>query len=368
MKTKNKNIKYKMGIKNLNNFIKKKYNNCIQTKNISDLISKTMCIDTPCLIYKLKFSNPSENSKNWINNFLNFILKLLNNNTNMWFIMEGKAPIEKKNTQEQRSIAKTKLINRTIYLKTLLNNYYFNNIITEELNAEWNKLKPKDSIESFNPDFFEKKIIKRELYSGYVSKEDYNLIQEILDVFEIPYIYSETEAETLCAYLNKTIDFIYSHDSDVLAYNTSKGLINNINFSDNNFTFIDKKELLTLMNFTNEQFIDFCILCGTDYNITIKKIGIINSFKLISLNKKLENLNLSDEDLKNLNVEWIRHKFNLCEFNNTQIIYYPFKIHYLNLNLLNVILDKNNIVLYNYVQENIKSYLEIQTAQDLLHI
>lgn len=357
-----------MGIKNLTNFIKKKYNTSIEQKPITELISKTICIDTPCLIYKLKFSNNCENPKNWVNNFIYFIIKLLNNNTNMWFIMEGTSPLEKKNTQEQRSISKIKLINRTNYLKNLLNNFFLDNIITEEIKSEWEKIKPKDSEENFNPSIFEKKIKKRELYSGYVTTEDYNLLKQILDVFDIPYIYSENEAETLCAYLNNKIDFVYSHDSDVLAYINSVGFINNLNFTENVFTFINKKKLLDLMNLDNEKFIDFCILCGTDYNTTVKKIGITTAFKLISENNKIENLNFNKEEFDLLNIKWIRDKFNLIEFNKTESYNFPFRFNYLNIDLLNTIVEENNINLYSYVKEMIDFYIEIQLAKDLIEL
>jgi 5'-3' exonuclease len=44
------------------------------------------------------------------------------------------------------------------------------------------------------------------------------------------------------------------------------------------------------MNFTQEQFIDLCILSGTDYVATIPKVGAKTAFSLINEHISIENI------------------------------------------------------------------------------
>ena len=49
-----------------------------------------------------------------------------------------------------------------------------------------------------------------------------------------------------------------------------------------------KDEVLEELELTKEQFTDFCILSGTDYNDNIYKCGIVNSLKYIKKYKTIE--------------------------------------------------------------------------------
>ena len=44
------------------------------------------------------------------------------------------------------------------------------------------------------------------------------------------------------------------------------------------------------LGLTEEQFIDFCIMCGCDYNKNIPKVGPANSYTLIKEHKSIDNL------------------------------------------------------------------------------
>lgn len=304
-----------MGIKNLMQFLKKKHNECISVKNIEELRDKTICIDTPCLVYKYKFS-----SENWINQMIYFIVQNIQNNTDMLFIMEGKSPVEKKSTQIQRRESRDKVNNKTKYLKVLLDEYKETGKISEELNTEWKKLSKDD----FTENQFERIIKKRESYNISVTNEDYNILQKLLDSFNVSWITSENEAETLCGYINnvKKCDYIYSHDSDVLAYTGVNGFINEINFKEKSFTFVCKKTILKELKINEEQFIEFCILCGTDYNVNdIKKFGIISSYNFISSNKQINDMKLDQDIREKLNVDFVKNKFSHQDCNHIEFKY-----------------------------------------------
>lgn len=329
-------------------FIKQNYKECISEKNISELSGKIIAIDTPCLMYKYKYTL-NNNKYNWVNYLLFFILNCIENNIDLVFVLEGKAPREKDITKAKRTKIKENIIKRRECLTKLFEKYKEDGILSRELLDEWNKM---ENNSPFSEKIFEKNLKKVQLYSECVSKEDYNLFYKILEAFNINIFQSISEAETTCAYLFKKnkVSFIYSHDSDVLAYSSTNGFIVDIDFKKNKFEFVDKKKLLELMSFNESQFIDFCILCGTDYNKTVPKIGIKTSFKLISEKHNINNLNFSEEHLEQLKVTWIRDKFNLEEFADFVFEDFIIKWPLCDLEKINDIISCYGIVIYFHVQ------------------
>ena len=89
--------------------------------------------------------------------------------------------------------------------------------------------------------------------------------------------------------LNGKVDGVLSDDTDVLAYGT-KLFLTGINTTKNSCIEIQIDNILDQINFTYEQFRDLCIMCGTDYNSNIPKIGPESSYKLLTEHKSLENI------------------------------------------------------------------------------
>lgn len=340
-----------MGIKNLMQLIKKSHKDCVITLPLQQLSGNTICIDTPCVMYKYKYTNFSDNKNNWVNSLLYFLIKMIEFNIDCCFVLEGIAPPQKNATRTNRIKVRENVIIRSDKLEALYETFKINNTVSEELNKEWKALKQTGD---FNGEIFEKILKKREIYTQNVTKADYDILSEILESFNIPTIQSETEAETLCSFLQKTnkTDYIFSCDSDVLAYNGVSGFISEIDLKNNSFTFIDKTKLLNRLELDSAAFIDFCILCGTDYNDTLNKIGIVSAQKLIRKHSSINNLNLCEEDIKKINVTWIREKFNLKEFSDEIGIYFKWPI--LNHDSLYKCIEKHNIQVYCYISKLLK--------------
>jgi 5'-3' exonuclease len=51
---------------------------------------------------------------------------------------------------------------------------------------------------------------------------------------------------------------------------------------------VNYKKLLKKMNWNRNQFTDFCIMCGTDYNKNIPRVGCESAYKLIDKYKSIE--------------------------------------------------------------------------------
>lgn len=356
-----------MGIKNLHKFIKDKFPSCIHEMSLNDLKGKIVAIDTPCLMYKYKFGCFSDNKKDWINSLIFFILKMSQYEINCCFVNEGKAPVQKQITQENRVKARESVVKRTDYLKTLLNDYTSSGTISDDLKKEWDKLKQDTP---FNFNIFKEKLNKRDIFAESITQEDYDIFNEILSIFSIVSVQSETEAETMCAFMNASnnVDYVYSFDGDVLAYDGVNGLIPTIDLKSECFTFIDKKQLLECIELDTNSFIDFCILCGTDYNKTIPKIGIVNAYKLIKNFKYIDNIDSIGEEEKRenyLNVCWIRDNFTFKHsigHNNGSNLFYPWpKVDF---DKLSNLMIRENSHMFSYVKEIFDKFLKERVIDD----
>lgn len=354
-----------MGIKNLMKYIKQNHSEAIINKDISELEHKIVCIDTPCLMYKYKFSNFSEGKTNWVNNLIFFLLKSIEYNIDCVFVLEGNAPEQKNETKAERVKAREGVVKRSSYLTKLFTDFLDTGVVSEELSVEWNKLKHSGS---FNPEIYEKMLKNRQIYSEHVTKEDYSLFLEVIDAFNICSVQSNNEAETTCSYIlsQKKCDYIYSHDTDVLAYKGVNGFISDINLKDKNFTFVDKVILLQQLKFTEDEFIDFCILCGTDYNKTINKVGIVSSLKLITKQRTIENLSISPEDIQKLNISWIREKFSMKEFEDNKNDELSFKIPWPKCNriIMDDIISNYNITIFHYIKSMLESFYQTSKEEE----
>ena len=163
-----------------------------------------------------------------------------------------------------------------------------------ELCKEENKIPRLLSTESFfKEDMIVSKIKKLELQTISITSEDFTLVKELFKILGMPYYQATTEAEATGAYLCRQgiVHGVMSEDTDVMAYGSPK-FITGVNTHSETCCEIDIAEVLEKLEMTYEQFRDICIMCGTDYNKNIPKIGPQKSFDLI---KKLGSIDNIDE-------------------------------------------------------------------------
>ena len=129
-------------------------------------------------------------------------------------------------------------------------------------------------------------------------------------------VISNSEADhTLTSMSNKIENsFILSGDSDFLLLG-SNSLILYPNFKDNSYEIIYLENVLKCLNLNYAQFVDFCLLCGTDYYSKCdKNLGPAKILKLVT------NLNQNQIDkVVESKFNWPKEKlFNLRKFILTQ--------------------------------------------------
>ena len=134
-----------------------------------------------------------------------------------------------------------------------------------------------------NIEVIQNKIEKMKRYIFSITQVDYDMTKNMFDIFSIPWIIAPMEAETLCSDLciQKKIDAVLTEDSDVFAYGNPMTILN-INIFDDTCTYINYDELLNTIDMMDGSFLDFCILCGSDYNSN-NFFNFLNKFFILFL-------------------------------------------------------------------------------------
>lgn len=332
-----------MGIKNLSQFLKKY--KVTKTFSIEKLKYRKVGIDTPMFLFKFKsITEPSTND--WLGCFITFIAFLRKWDVHPIFVIEGKAPPEKSITQEERRDQRQKMIDKTTALENDLEVYISTGKISDILFQTWEKFKHKNnkslllkkplSKTFINVEAIKDEINRRKRYEINITSEDIVNLKKLFDLMGVSWIQSKCEAETDCVSLfyDGMIDYIVAEDTDVLAYYNSledKDLkvITTFNITELTFNQISKNMVLETLNLTQKSFTDFCIMCGTDYNKNIFRVGTETSYKFISKWYNIENIPLDTTILNHIRVREIfnvksnfeiHDKIRWCRFPNLDFI------------------------------------------------
>lgn len=288
-----------MGINNLFQHLKKKHPKLTHKKYLTNICyGKKILVDISSYIYKYK----AIYNDYWLKMFINFILFFKKSNLHITFIFDGKAPILKEEEQKRRFIEKEKLQDKAANLYIDLENYkntgektdFLIDIMTKIIKNREKKGKVDQKVKKLlhssdkkeeqeillDVDLLEGRLktIEGQLFS--ITDEDIWNLKTILNYLGICYIQANTEAETLACYLcnQGKASIVISEDSDTLAYLNENGIaISKFKPETGMCDVIYKKEVLKEFEMTNEQFLDFCILSGNDYNENIKLIGPVKA-------------------------------------------------------------------------------------------
>lgn len=305
-------------------FIREKYPNEIQNMNLSNFYGQVFMMDIMSYIYKFKITMRDK----WLQSVINLIKIFKLNNVHVNIVFEGISPVEKNKEREQRREQRKKQEQKITDIKNDVDKYHKTGFISELLKEVFEKIKQSDTdkvnrllhfnkqenvtpIQTINYKMLEQLeeyLDKKENQLVTVTDQDANKIKEICDVFGVPYFQSENEAETLCCRMclnvkdentnknHKTPIGVISEDSDVLAYGANM-LLCDLNISNGECNVIYLPSVLKSMNFTYHEFLDFCILSGTDYNNNIPGIGTIKCLELLGKYKSIENIFNNEEKM-----------------------------------------------------------------------
>ena len=335
-----------MGVKNLKKFIRERYPNEIQKMNLSDFYGQIFMMDIMSYIYKFKVSM----QERWLQSVINLIKIFKSNNVHVNIVFEGESPVEKNKEREQRREQRKKQEKRISDVKDDIDKYHQTGVISDLLKEVIQKINQTDTekvnrLLHFNNnnqssqipltinyktlEQIEEYLDKKENQLVTVTEQDANKIKEICDVFGVPYFQSENEAETLCCRMclnvkdqednRKRVPIgVISEDSDVLAYGANI-LLCDLNISNGECNVIYLPSLLKTMELNYNEFLDFCILSGTDYNNNIPGIGSVKCLELINKYSSIQSIFSNEEKLieKKINDALKKKTEKKCQNDNT---------------------------------------------------
>ncbi len=314
-----------MGIKNLHKFLKKHCENIYVEKHLSHYAYKTVAIDTSLYMYKFKACY----ANGWLTSFINLVSMLRKYNIHCIFIYDNGCPKEKIQEREKRSADRDRLQEKVDMIQSHLDDYYNTGHISELLKTISNKDTP-DKVkrlltgERFDIKAVEKHLRKVQSQIIHVTKRDFDLTRELFDILNIPYADAIEEAEKTCAQLcvEGKVDFVLSEDTDVLVYRTPL-FLTKLDMSADTCMEIDINTLLETIEMTYEQFRDLCIMCGTDYNTNIPRVGAETAYNALIEYKSIEGIaeNISKMDTSILNHERVRELFSFTDECNIEMMY-----------------------------------------------
>jgi 5'-3' exonuclease len=250
-----------MGVRKLNKFLTtrdiiKSYRNIQEfidehkyTKNSNNSHNGKIVIAIDFWLYAHKFLH-SCRSKNILLGFWYQIMNFLSYGIIPLYVMDGAVPIGKRVKVEER-------------MKKRANYKIRINAIDIEIEKYINV---NDFVNIDQTDILENMLDKKEKLQKHIKKiktsELYN-IYKLFDVLGVPYIKADFEADALCAKLFKEniITACLSDDMDMLAL----GCGSTIKFQDGLLVEFNLKQVMNELKFTQDQFIDMCIMFGCDY-------------------------------------------------------------------------------------------------------
>lgn len=257
-----------MGIRGLNNLIKKYAPDAISEKEISLYKGSKVAVDCSILLYKFKYACRAPNSH--IVGIANRIKYYFMNGILPVFVFDGTPPEAKKNVLVKRQANKERMYLR---LEKLRERIPENNEEEKNINDEIEKITSQLIV---------------------IKKKDVEECKEFLEMSGIPYCTAPEDAEKYCAFLQKNglVDYTVTDDTDATTFGCNKILKTGISRF---ITEIDTDVILSKFEMDMSSFVDFCILSGCDYTEPIPQIGSVTSFNLIRKYQCIE------EVIKNIN-------------------------------------------------------------------
>lgn len=280
-----------MGIKRLNKFLRSK-SLVTEYSSFDEYIRNAIYKKNPVIVidegeyhrYKIALG------KNAILGMLNKILQFMLRGTLPLFIFGGVAPLAKKGAIQNRL---KKIQKNKENIQAIVKKMHYSiplNDVTSQI-EQWKEKHPElsnieldiynfvetqkymDIPENISNDIwfntgnmndFEEKIVKSNRQSVTVTYEELETVKILLKILNVPYLEADGEADALCAALYK-MGLVYcclTNDMDLLPFGCYR--IIQIH-PDKKVTEFDLNRILEKLNLTLDQFIDMCILMGSDY-------------------------------------------------------------------------------------------------------
>jgi len=284
-------ILHQMGVKYLNKFLIQKCPKAITLTKMSELQNKILVIDTNIYLYKFNMGNNS-----LIENMYLMLSIFEQHQITPIFIFDGKPPTEKKKLIDKRYKEKSDAEKEYEELSQKLENNQLSNS------------KRKDIVNKLN-------LLKRKCVC--ITKDDIQEVQVLISSFGFTYMQAPQEADELCSLFVKSGKAwaCVSEDMDLLVHGTPR-VLRYLSIPNQSFVFYDTCKILFELNITQCEFMQICVLSGTDYNLDIHN-NIEDLFNLFYKFKDDENYKKNSNELEF--ISWLREISKLPDYSYIHI-------------------------------------------------
>ena len=317
----------KMGIKNLNKFIREKCPHSINCISISELRGKIIAVDISIYIYKYQ----SEGTL--LDNIYLMMTIFRNYGVIPIIVFDGKPPAEKKELLIKRKQDKASAKEEFNKLK-------------EQLKMRDNTMSEQDKQEIISS----MDILKKQFVS--IRKEHVDNVKRLIELCGIMCVDAPGEADQMCAslVLDNTAWACMSDDMDMFVYGATR-VVRYFSIMNHTVVLYTMNGILKELNMTQKEFREICVLSGTDYNIATNsemKQKTLNEIYTIYTSYKKENIR------ENF-YEWIKKQYSDYIIDDT-ILFQVYKM------FCSESYDTHNIVVTRYPveKEKIQELLETE--------
>lgn len=284
-----------MGISNLNKFLR---NNCPEVYeyiHISEYSFKKVAIDISLYLCKYKIVCGDR----WLTAFINLVACLRKNEIHCVFIYDSGAPPDKAAERAERAEHRDKIEQKVYLLEEAMEKFHMTGEVDPiliELNKKGDQKTPQRLLgriknETINMGEIEAKIEKMRSYILDISPQDFALTKQLFTLLEVPYYDAPLEAETMCADLCKRglVDAVLSEDTDVIAYD-SPVFLSKIDTTNETCIRVCPSAIKEALELETSELLDLCIMCGTDYNKNIFRVGPEKAYKYLLQHRTIEGI------------------------------------------------------------------------------
>ena len=244
-----------MGIRMLNKFLQNKCSSAIKHITLEELSGKSIAVDTSIYMYKYIGENAL------LENFYLMISFFRKYNIKPIFIFDGKPPVEKNETIEQRKKIKKNAKEEYNRLNILLKESQFDD--TTNLTQQ-DKMEIESTMEKLKKQFI------------MISHDNIQNVKSLFQAYGVTYFEAPGEADILCAkfVLKHKVYACLSEDMDMFVYGCPR-VLRYLSLTTESVIMYDLNEILTILDVKIEEFKQICILSGTDYSVCTKKSRLI---------------------------------------------------------------------------------------------
>lgn len=272
-----------MGVKGLSKLLRDKHPELFTTNcTLSDYAGKRFAIDVSIFLYKFSYCKELDDDYNFLDKFVGQYRMLQSYGITCVYIFDGAG----EHVGKERERAKRRV--QTTRATELRENKI--SVLTESLAQSVAQLPTASELQACVRDTEQQ--IHRLRTAVTVVKPIHSVnLKTILAAHSIPFYEATGEAEKACAWLaiQGLVDVAVSEDYDTLVCGAPV-LLRNLGSSSYPLLELKLSSILEALQLSYLEFVDFSILCGTDFNTSLPKIGPVNALKKIREHRCIENV------------------------------------------------------------------------------